>query len=129
MNRSHSFTGLLGGLVVAALSVAACSDSSGTSGTTVEAPVTTVTLVTYSSFPTQGTALNVALAEFTADTGIGVRIVTAGDAGTMVAKAVLTAGNPEGDVMWGIDNTLSPRQPTARSSTASPPRWISATCA
>ena len=33
-------------------------------------------------------------------------IVTAGDAGTMVTKAVLTAGNPEGDVMWGVDNTL-----------------------
>jgi len=24
----------------------------------------------------------------------------------MVTKAVLTAGNPEGDVMWGVDNTL-----------------------
>ena len=33
-------------------------------------------------------------------------VVTAGDAGTMVTKAVLTAGNPEGDVMWGVDNTL-----------------------
>ena len=32
--------------------------------------------------------------------------MTAGDAGTMVTKARLTAGNPEGDVMWGVDNTL-----------------------
>ena len=24
----------------------------------------------------------------------------------MVTKAKLTAGNPEGDVMWGVDNTL-----------------------
>lgn len=65
-----------------------------------------VTLVTYSSFPAAGTSLNDALAEFTADTGIEVQILTAGDAGTMVTKAVLTAGNPEGDVMWGVDNTL-----------------------
>jgi len=35
-----------------------------------------------------------------------VEVITAGDAGAMVAKATLTAGNPEGDVMWGVDNTL-----------------------
>jgi thiamine transport system substrate-binding protein len=35
-----------------------------------------------------------------------VTLAVAGDAGTMVAKAKLTAGNPEGDVMWGVDNTL-----------------------
>jgi thiamine transport system substrate-binding protein len=66
----------------------------------------TVRLVTYDSFPTKDTPLNDALAEFTADTGIAVQIVVAGDAGTMVTKAALTAGNPEGDVMWGVDNTL-----------------------
>ena len=66
----------------------------------------TITLVSYSSFPDQGTGINEALAEFSADTGIDVRIVDAGDAGTMVTKAVLTTGNPEGDVMWGVDNTL-----------------------
>jgi thiamine transport system substrate-binding protein len=65
-----------------------------------------ITLVAYDSFPTKDTALNEALDAFTADTGITVDIVTAGDAGTMVTKAVLTAGNPEGDVMWGVDNTL-----------------------
>lgn len=67
---------------------------------------TTITLVSYSSFPDGGTGINEALDEFSADTGITVRIVDAGDAGTMVTKAALTAGNPEGDVMWGIDNTL-----------------------
>ena len=49
------------------------------------------------------------LAEFTADTGIGVDVLRAGDAGTMVSKAVLTAGNPEGDVMFGVDNTFLSR--------------------
>lgn len=65
-----------------------------------------LTLVVYDSFPVAGTPLNDALAEFTAETGITVRIAVGGDAGTMVTKAVLTAGNPEGDVMWGVDNTL-----------------------
>jgi thiamine transport system substrate-binding protein len=91
--------------VTGALLVGACSDdssdSSGSSG-----PPAAITLVAYDSFPTEGTPLNDALAGFTADTGIDVEIVIAGDAGTMVTKAALTAGNPEGDVMWGVDNTL-----------------------
>lgn len=87
--------------ILAALVMVSCGDNDATSGTPAA-----VTLVTYDSFPTKDTPLNDALAAFTADTGIVVNIVTAGDAGTMVTKAVLTAGNPEGDVMWGVDNTL-----------------------
>ena len=68
-----------------------------------------VTLVTYDSFPEADTSLNEALGRFTADTGIDVDILVAGDTGTMLAKAALTAGNPEGDVMWGIDNTFLSR--------------------
>ena len=72
----------------------------------------TITLVTYDSFPESDTSLNDALASFTEQTGIGVEILVAGDAGTMLSKASLTAGNPEGDVMWGIDNTLLSRAVT-----------------
>ena len=72
-----------------------------------------LTLVTYSSFPAADTDLNDALAEFTEDTGITVNILNAGDTGTMVTKAVLASGNPEGDVMWGIDNTLLSRATAA----------------
>jgi thiamine transport system substrate-binding protein len=68
-----------------------------------------ITLVTYDSFPTEDTSLNEALAAFTEETGIAVEHVVAGDAGTMVSKAVLTAGNPEGDVMFGVDNTFLSR--------------------
>jgi thiamine pyrophosphokinase len=50
-----------------------------------------------------------AFADFTAETGIEVELLVAGDAGTMLSKAALTAGNPEGDVMWGVDNTLLSR--------------------
>ena len=63
-------------------------------------------MVVYDSFPTSDTSLNEALDAFTEQTGIGVTLAVAGDAGTMVTKAKLTAGNPEGDVMWGVDNTL-----------------------
>jgi thiamine transport system substrate-binding protein len=68
-----------------------------------------ITLVVYDSFPQRDTALNDALSSFTADTGIAVELLAAGDAGTMVSKAVLTAGNPEGDVMFGVDNTFLSR--------------------
>jgi thiamine transport system substrate-binding protein len=68
-----------------------------------------VTLVVYDSFPTEGTSLNDALDRFTDETGIDVELLVAGDTGTMVSKAVLTAGNPEGDVMWGVDNTYLSR--------------------
>ncbi len=87
--------------LVALSPVAACS------GSDAEGPVR---LVTYSSFPSEGTGVNDALAAFTADTGIEVEIVVAGDTGAMVAKAALTAGNPEGDVMWG-STTRSCRAP------------------
>ncbi|HET9547551.1 MAG TPA: thiamine ABC transporter substrate-binding protein [Desertimonas sp.] len=67
-----------------------------------------VTLVVYDSFPTEGTHVD-ALERFSVETGIDVELLVAGDTGTMVAKAVLTAGNPEGDVMWGVDNTYLSR--------------------
>ncbi|MEO1055486.1 MAG: thiamine ABC transporter substrate-binding protein [Actinomycetota bacterium] len=73
------------------------------------APAGSVTLVTYDSFPAADTSLNDALAAFTEQSGIEVEILVGGDTGTMVSKAALTAGNPEGDVMWGVDNTFLSR--------------------
>lgn len=70
----------------------------------------TLTLVTYDSFPSdEASGVVTALAAFTEETGIDVEILRAGDAGTMVSKAALTAGDPEGDVMWGVDNTFLSR--------------------
>jgi thiamine transport system substrate-binding protein len=68
-----------------------------------------ITLVAYDSFPESDTEVNDALDAFTAETGIEVDLLLAGDTGTMLAKASLTAGNPEGDVMWGVDNTFLSR--------------------
>lgn len=89
--------------VALAVGLAACSDEPSSS-TSSSAPAA-ITLVAYDSFPKADTPLNEALAEFTVSTGITVSVVNAGDTGTMVTKATLTAGNPEGDVMWGVDNT------------------------
>ena len=63
---------------------------------------TTITLATHDSFfLSEGT-----LETFTEETGIIVEQVAVGDAGEMVSQAVLTAGNPTADVMFGIDNTF-----------------------
>ena len=117
--RRSSLTAIAGWIAVTGLAVglAACgsddADSSPGSSTPAGPPpvdvTDSITLVTYDSFPESDTSLNDALAAFTAETGIAVEILIAGDAGTMLSKAALTAGNPEGDVMWGIDNTLLSR--------------------
>ena len=85
------------------------STTTGSTPSVTAAPADSVTLVAYDSFPQSDTSLNDALAEFSAETGIDVEILVGGDTGTMLSKASLTAGNPEGDVMWGIDNTLLSR--------------------
>ena len=99
-------------LAVVALPVlsAACGDDDESGGV--------VTMVVYDSYPDDSAdepnPLQLALDEFTTDTGIEVELLKSQDAGTMLSKAVLTAGNPEGDVMWGVDNTLLSRAIEAR---------------
>ena len=66
---------------------------------------TTVTLITHDSFNlSEGT-----LEEFTAQTGVTVELLEIGDAGTLVAEAILTKANPLGDVLFGVDNTFLQR--------------------
>lgn len=62
----------------------------------------TITLVTYDSFALSKGVLE----QFTKLTGIGVKVLTAGDTGEMVNKSILTKDAPLGDVMWGVDNTF-----------------------
>jgi thiamine transport system substrate-binding protein len=90
---------------------AATTETTGTTGTTGSTDPTgeTITLVAYESFPSEATRVNELLDEFAEQTGIDVEILIAGDTGTMLSKAELTAGNPEGDVMWGIDSTFLSR--------------------
>jgi thiamine transport system substrate-binding protein len=88
--------------IFAVTSLSAC--TSTTSDKTEERP-TTVTLLAYDAFtPEEGV-----FDEFTNVTGVTVKVVTGGDSGVLVSKAILTAGNPEGDVLWGVDNTMLSR--------------------
>lgn len=106
-----------GALVIAgSLLLAACGSGSSTTAagpTPTSVPSsfspTTVTLVTHDSFALSEDLLT----QFTARSGITVKIVAGGDAGEVVNKAALTAGNPEGDVLFGVDNTLLSRAVTA----------------
>jgi thiamine transport system substrate-binding protein len=84
---------LLGGT----LAVAGCGGSD-------EQP-TEVVLVTHDSFaisPDVKTA-------FEEESGLTLRVLKAGDAGEIVTRALLTAGKPEGDVLFGVDNNLLQR--------------------
>ncbi len=46
---------------------------------------------------------------FTAETGIKLEFLPAGDAGEVVNRAILTKDNPLADVLYGIDNSLLAR--------------------
>ncbi len=62
----------------------------------------TVTLITHDSFWVSEGTLEV----FTAETGVHVDLQRLGDTGQLVASAILTSGEPLGDVMFGVDNTF-----------------------
>jgi thiamine transport system substrate-binding protein len=66
---------------------------------------TQVVLVTHDSF---AISEDVKLG-FETESGLTLRILKAGDAGEVVTRALLTAGNPEGDVLFGVDNNLVAR--------------------
>jgi thiamine transport system substrate-binding protein len=96
-------------LVVVSLAAACSSSGDTTAGGTApggSAPAAggVVRLVTHDSFNVSDSVL----ASFTAETGIEVEVLRQGDAVAMVNKAILTKDDPEGDVLFGIDNnTLS----------------------
>ncbi len=65
----------------------------------------TVRLLTHDSFSVSDGLFD----NFTLETGIDVEVVNAGDAGELVSRAILTAGQPEADVLFGVDNTFLQR--------------------
>lgn len=96
--------------LVALVLVACGSDSKQTSasgsGTSASsggpAPTETITLLTHNAFALSEGVLQ----SFEADTGIHVNVQMGDDAGALVNQAILTKGNPQGDVLYGVDNTL-----------------------
>ena len=64
-----------------------------------------VVLVTHDSF-----AISPAVKKaFEEESGLELKILKAGDAGELVTRALLAAGQPEGDVLFGVDNNLLAR--------------------
>ncbi|MET8569115.1 thiamine ABC transporter substrate-binding protein [Streptomyces sp. NPDC004783] len=88
--------GLVGGL-------AACGSSDG--GGEGAGGSKTVTLVSHDSW---AASKNV-IADFEKSSGYKVKVLEDGDAGQAVNKAILTKDNPQGDVFFGVDNTLLSR--------------------
>ena len=99
----HLASGLLLGVFVLVGLGACASSPSPDSAPTTEPRV--VRVVTHDSF-----ALTESLVEaFEQASGIDVEFIRGGDAGEMVNRAVLSTGNPDGDVLYGIDTTLLTR--------------------
>ncbi|MER0242795.1 thiamine ABC transporter substrate-binding protein [Streptomyces sp. HSW2009] len=90
-------TAAIGALGVATL--AACGDSGSGSDSK------TVTVVSHDSFQVSKGVWK----EFTKQTGYKVKVVRGADAGAAVNQAILSKGNPQGDVFFGVDNTLLSR--------------------
>jgi thiamine transport system substrate-binding protein len=65
----------------------------------------TVTLVSHDSWVVSKNVL----ADFEKQSGYKVTVLKDGDAGQAVNKAILTKDNPQGDVFFGVDNTLLSR--------------------
>ncbi|MEU3249524.1 thiamine ABC transporter substrate-binding protein [Streptomyces sp. NPDC006997] len=101
MNRKYA--GILAvGLGLGLVVVTGCgssSDDESASGSR------TVTLVSHNSWAVSKDVL----AAFEEQSGYRVKVLTDGDAGQAVNKAILTKDNPQGDVLFGVDNTLLSR--------------------
>jgi thiamine transport system substrate-binding protein len=128
----------LAALAVAALQLAACGSSgAGSSGAGTASAGTTsgaaagsagageVTLITHDSFVVD----DALLADFEKSSGLQVTVLAQGDAGAMVNQLLLTASNPLGDVVFGIDNTFASRALAAGSVTIGSPPSTTATSA
>ena len=92
-------------LIATSFVVAITACSSSPSNSSIDATPNEVTLLAYDAFTPQEGIFDA----FTAATGAEVKVVTGGDSGVLISKAILTAGTPEGDVLWGLDNTLLSR--------------------
>ena len=88
----------LGALAVSLAVVAAGCGGSGSESREV-------VLVTHDSFAIPKEVK----AAFEQESGLKLTILQSGDAGEMVNRALLTKGNPQGDVLFGIDNNLLSR--------------------
>ncbi|MEV5985110.1 thiamine ABC transporter substrate-binding protein [Streptomyces sp. NPDC052051] len=85
------------------VTLSACGSSTSTDGSGGDSR--TVTLVSHDSWA----ASKSVIAAFEKESGYKVKVLKDGDAGQAVNKAILTKDNPQGDVFFGVDNTLLSR--------------------
>ena len=97
MTQCHKAIVALALLPVLAFTAGGCGGGSG--------KPTDVVLVTHDSF----TVSDDVKTEFEETSGLKLRILQSGDAGELLSKALLTAGNPQGDVLFGVDSNLLSR--------------------
>jgi thiamine transport system substrate-binding protein len=91
------------GLILAAGWLAAACGDAPPSPTLSTQPVLTV--MTHDSFEASQAVID----QFKQATGADVQFFKAGDAGTMLNKAILAKDNPLADVLYGVDNTFLSR--------------------
>jgi thiamine transport system substrate-binding protein len=65
----------------------------------------TLTVITHDSFNLSEDLIK----QFEADNKVTVKLLPKGDAGTMLTSVILTKDHPEGDVVFGVDNTFLSR--------------------
>ncbi|GLW48461.1 thiamine ABC transporter substrate-binding protein [Streptomyces sp. NBRC 14336] len=103
MHSKKKVLALAVGLGLVALpALAACGSEDGGSGGGTSK---NVTLVSHGSWA----ASKDVIAAFEKQSGYKVKVLEDGDAGQAVNKAILTKDNPQGDVFFGVDNTLLSR--------------------
>ena len=95
--RRLALLSLLAVSLLAALGLSACSGDDNKSDT--------LTVVTHDSFNLSEELIK----QFEKDNGVTVKLLPKGDAGAMLTSLILTKKNPEGDVAFGVDNTLLSR--------------------
>ncbi|MGW6458768.1 thiamine ABC transporter substrate-binding protein [Streptomyces sp. NPDC055078] len=105
--KKLTVTALATALGVTALAACGGTSDDGSSGSAASGGTKskTVTLVSHDSFAASGSVLKA----FTKETGYTVKVLKSGDAGAALNKEILTKGSPQGDVFFGVDNTLLSR--------------------
>ncbi|MFI6439551.1 thiamine ABC transporter substrate binding subunit [Streptomyces sp. NPDC050759] len=99
MNNKKFCAAVVGLGLVTLSACGSSSDDSESSGSK------NVTLVSHDSWAVSKSVL----ADFEKKSGYQVKVLEDGDAGQAVNKAILTKDNPQGDVFFGVDNTLLSR--------------------
>ncbi|KUO17886.1 thiamine ABC transporter substrate-binding protein [Streptomyces dysideae] len=105
MSTTKKFLAVAVGLGLVTLPVLSACGSSDDDQSSGSGGSKTVTLVSHDSWAVSKDVL----AAFEKESGYKVKVLEDGDAGQAVNKAILTKDNPQGDVFFGVDNTLLSR--------------------